>query len=109
MYDKVLKVLTNEKKYDPSFNFWAKRRFTVVTFGGQRTIYCKKEKLPIVIYENLFQTIDECHNAVGHLDDLILRDILSKQITHLNIDIKNPAGYYSSTILKIFGLILSIM
>ncbi|CAF3350589.1 unnamed protein product [Rotaria sp. Silwood1] len=42
-------------------------------------------------------------------DDLILRDILSKQITHLNIDIKNPAGYYSSTILKIFGLILSIM
>ncbi|CAF3342186.1 unnamed protein product [Rotaria sp. Silwood1] len=41
-------------------------------------------------------------------DDLILRDILSKQITHLNIDIKNPAGYYSSTILKIFGLILSL-
>ncbi|CAF4648456.1 unnamed protein product, partial [Rotaria sp. Silwood1] len=66
-YDKVLKVLTNEKKYDPSFNFWAKRRFTAVTFGGQRTIYCKKEKLPIVISESLFQTIDEWHNAVGHL------------------------------------------
>ncbi len=38
-YDKVLKVLTNEKKYDPSFNFWATNRFTVATFGGQRTIY----------------------------------------------------------------------
>jgi hypothetical protein len=66
-YNKVLQVLTNEKKYDPSFNFWAKRRFTVVTFGNQRTIYCIKEKLPIVIYENLFETINECHSAVGHL------------------------------------------
>ena len=66
-YDKVLKVLTYEKKYDPSFNFWVKRRFTVVTFGDQRTIYCKEEKLPIVIYENLLQTLNECHNAVGHL------------------------------------------
>jgi hypothetical protein len=66
-YNKILQVLTNEKKYDPSFNFWAKRRFTVVTFGNQRTIYCIKEKLPIVIYENLFETINECHSAVGHL------------------------------------------
>ncbi|CAF1370862.1 unnamed protein product, partial [Rotaria sp. Silwood1] len=88
-YDKVLKVLTNEKKYDPSFNFWAKRPFTVVTFGGQRTIYCKKEKLPIVIYENLFQTIDKCHNAVGHLG----RNIVGLKVS--DVDRKNT----SSTIL----------
>ncbi len=52
-YDKVSKVLKNEKKYDPSFNFWAKRRFTVVTFGDHQTIYCQKEKLPIVTISRL--------------------------------------------------------
>ena len=44
----MLKVLRNETKYDSSFNFWTKRRFTVVTFRDQLTIYYKKEKLSIV-------------------------------------------------------------
>jgi hypothetical protein len=51
----------------PSFNFWAERRFTLVKFGDQRTVYCMKEKLPITIYENLFETINEFHMAVDHL------------------------------------------
>ncbi|CAF3164706.1 unnamed protein product [Rotaria sp. Silwood2] len=41
-------------------------------------------------------------------DDLILRDLLTKQITHLNIDIKKPAELCSETVSKIFALILSL-
>jgi hypothetical protein len=38
---------------------------------------------------------------------LVLRDLLSKQITHLNIDIE-IAVYCSETVAKIFALILSL-
>ncbi|CAF1037544.1 unnamed protein product [Adineta steineri] len=41
-------------------------------------------------------------------DDLVLRDLLTKQITHLNIDMKMPEGSDSETISKIFQLILSL-
>ncbi len=41
-------------------------------------------------------------------DDLILRDILTKQITHLNIDIKKIKEPHSDTGSKIFALILSL-
>ncbi|CAF1462492.1 unnamed protein product [Adineta steineri] len=41
-------------------------------------------------------------------DDSILRDLLSKQITHLNIDIKNGGGESTIITRKIFVLILSL-
>jgi len=41
-------------------------------------------------------------------DDLILHDLLTKQITHLNIDIKKPTEFDSITVAKIFELILSL-
>ncbi|CAF3052962.1 unnamed protein product [Rotaria sp. Silwood2] len=41
-------------------------------------------------------------------DDLILRDLLTKQITHLNIDIKTTEKICSKTSSKIFALILSL-
>ncbi|CAF0884063.1 unnamed protein product [Rotaria sordida] len=40
--------------------------------------------------------------------NLIHRDLLAKQITHLNIDIKNPPELCLKTISKIFVLILSL-
>jgi hypothetical protein len=40
--------------------------------------------------------------------DLILRDLLNKQITHLNIDIKKATEDYSETVSNIFALILSL-
>ena len=42
------------------------------------------------------------------LDDFILRDLLSKQITHLNIDIKNANKECTKITSKIFVLILSL-
>ncbi len=39
---------------------------------------------------------------------MILRDILTKQITHLNIDIKKPTAICSKTVANIFQLILSL-
>ncbi|CAF3336829.1 unnamed protein product [Rotaria socialis] len=41
-------------------------------------------------------------------DDLILRDLLTKQITHLNIDIKKPTQHCSITVSKSFELILCL-
>ncbi|CAF1303397.1 unnamed protein product [Rotaria sordida] len=40
--------------------------------------------------------------------DLILRDLLTKQITHLNIDIKRTTKRFSVTVSKIFELIVSL-
>ncbi|CAF4536716.1 unnamed protein product [Rotaria sp. Silwood2] len=41
-------------------------------------------------------------------DDVILRDLLTKQITHLNIDIKKIIGQSTKTVSKIFASILSL-
>ncbi len=41
-------------------------------------------------------------------DDLNLRELLTKQITHLNIDIKTTTGRFSETVSKIFERILSL-
>ncbi|CAF0742977.1 unnamed protein product [Rotaria sordida] len=37
-------------------------------------------------------------------DNLVLRDLLTKQITHLNIDIKKPVDPWSDTLLNIIAL-----
>ncbi|CAF4124122.1 unnamed protein product [Rotaria magnacalcarata] len=36
-------------------------------FCGQDILYASKQKLPVVTFENLFEKINECHTAVGHL------------------------------------------
>ncbi len=41
-------------------------------------------------------------------DDLVLRDLLAKQITHLNVDIIEPAEYCSKIVWNIYGLIISL-
>ncbi|CAF4625883.1 unnamed protein product, partial [Rotaria sp. Silwood2] len=66
-YEKIVQVLSTETKYDPQFNFWAKKRFTSLKINDQPVVYSAKEKLPIVKYENLFETLNECHLSVGHL------------------------------------------
>ncbi len=42
------------------------------------------------------------------VDDLILRDLLTKQITHLTIDMKKRTEYISKTVSNTFALILSL-
>ncbi|CAM4816537.1 unnamed protein product [Rotaria magnacalcarata] len=45
----------------------AKKRFTTVKINDQPVVYSAKEKLPIVKYENLFETLNECHLSGGHI------------------------------------------
>ena len=66
-YNKILDVLSSETKYDHQFNFWAKKHFTIVKIGDKPAVHSIKKKLPVVTYEDLFDTINECHAAVGHL------------------------------------------
>ncbi len=66
-YDKILQVLLGETKHESQFNFWAKKCFNTVKIGDQVLLYSIKEKLPVVKYENVFEVLNECHIAVGHL------------------------------------------
>jgi hypothetical protein len=63
MYNEVVQILKEtEGKYQPQFKFWAKKHFNLVKIGEQF-----KEKSLVVTFENLFEKINECHTAVGHL------------------------------------------
>ena len=55
-YEKIVQVLSTDTKYDPPFNFWAKKRFTLVKINDQFVVYSAKDKLPVVKYENPFET-----------------------------------------------------
>ena len=68
MYNEIVEMLKAiDGKHQAQFKFWAKNRFNLVKIGEQDILYTIKEKLPVVIYENLFEKINECHIAVGHL------------------------------------------
>ena len=63
-----MQILTKEGgNFGAKFKFWAKHRFYLVKIGDQQILYSSKEKLPVVSFETLFQKIDGCHSAVGHL------------------------------------------
>jgi hypothetical protein len=67
-HKQVVQILKKEEgNFGAKFKFWAKQRFYLVKISDQEILYSSKEKLPVVIFENLFQKIDECHTAVGHL------------------------------------------
>jgi len=68
LYNEIVQVLkTTEGKHPPQLKFWAKKHFNLVKIGDQDILYTTKVKLPVVIYEDLFDKIKECHTAVGHL------------------------------------------
>lgn len=68
MYNEVIQILKGrETKYQSQLKFWAKKHFNLIKIGEQDVLYSSKEKLPVVTSENLFEKINECHTAVGHL------------------------------------------
>jgi hypothetical protein len=68
MYNQMMRILKEtEGKHDPQLKFWAKKHFYMDRIGDQDILYSLKEKLPVVTFENLFEKINECHTAVGHL------------------------------------------
>ncbi|CAF2943784.1 unnamed protein product [Rotaria sp. Silwood2] len=67
-YNEAVKILQGtEGKYQRQFKFGAKKQFVLVKIGEQQVLYSSKQKLPVVTFENLFERINECHTAVGHL------------------------------------------
>jgi hypothetical protein len=67
-YYQLIDILNGTGSKCPAqFKFWAKKRFYIVKIGGQEILYSSKEKLSVVTFDNLFDKINECHVAVGHL------------------------------------------
>ena len=73
-----MQVLSTSTKYGPPFSFWAKKCLTLAKINDQFVVYSAKDKVPVVKYENLFETIDECHLSVGHLG----RDKTWSEVSH---------------------------
>ena len=66
-YETILRVLKAEETNDSAkFRFWAKKTFMYVTIGAKEFVYNKKTNLPVVMHEDLFDKLQECHLAVGH-------------------------------------------
>ncbi|CAF4135515.1 unnamed protein product [Rotaria sordida] len=71
-----------------------------------------KQILHAANYPQLYSlSLVNCHEVTLHrylTSDLILRDLLAKQITHLNIDMKKPEELCSEIVSNMFALILSL-
>lgn len=69
LYDKAvasLKSPKGKKFEDTRLKSWAKYKFFLMTTRGKELLYCSKTKLPVVAYENLFDTLYDAHARVGH-------------------------------------------
>ena len=67
MYDSVMHVLQDPKSTDTKtaqFRFWAKKMFTMTTFGGD-TVICHDNK-PVAVKEQIFEVLVHCHQQAGH-------------------------------------------
>ena len=65
VYDNILSVLKGTSG-DAQFRFWVNKNFMLVTIGGLQVVYEKKSNKPVIIYEQIYKTIKECHERVGH-------------------------------------------
>ena len=48
------------------FKFWCNKHFKIETIGSSQVIYCKKTSSPVTNKEDMFDTIKQCHQRVGH-------------------------------------------
>jgi hypothetical protein len=81
MYDSVMHVLQDPKSTDTKtaqFRFWAKKMFTLTTFGGD-TVICHDNK-PVAVKEQIFEVLVHCHQQAGHGG----RDKTSAQVSSLS-------------------------
>ena len=80
-YNQVVLILKGtEDKIQAQFKFWAKKRFHLMKIGDQEILYSSKEKLPVVTFEELFEKINDCHTAVGHLGSKICNRNLKQNV-----------------------------
>ena len=48
------------------FKFWIHKHFKLATIGELQAIYGIKSNNPVITCEQLYTTIKECHERVGH-------------------------------------------
>ena len=48
------------------FKFWDHKHFKLVTIGELQVVYGIKSNNPVITYQQLYTTIKECHERVGH-------------------------------------------
>jgi hypothetical protein len=66
MYEDIIHVL-REGAGDPKFKFWVQKYFVLVEIGNATVVYNKgKDSHPVVIYEELYSKLNQCHQRVGH-------------------------------------------
>ena len=69
-YDKVLSALLLPKGSKcpdgASFKFWSNQHFKTEQIGENQLVYCKKKSCPVTTKNNIFNTIFQCHQRVGH-------------------------------------------
>ena len=65
VYDNILWALKGASGY-AQFKFWVNKHFKLITIGGLKVVYEKKSSNPVIIYEQIYKTIKECHERVGH-------------------------------------------
>ena len=69
-YDKVLSALLlpkGSKSQDGArFKFWSNQHFRIEQIGENELVYCKKTSCPVATKNNIFNTIFQCHQRVGH-------------------------------------------
>ncbi len=65
IYNDIMSVL-KDGLGEAQFKFWVHKHFKLVTIGELQLIYGIKSNNPVVTYEQLYTTIKECHETVGH-------------------------------------------
>jgi hypothetical protein len=79
-YEDIMTVLQDPKSTDTKtaqFRFWAKKMFTLTTFGGESVI-CHDNK-PVAVKEQIFEVLVHCHSQAAHGG----RDKTSAQVSHI--------------------------
>jgi hypothetical protein len=67
MYQDILHILKGEPtSVSPKFKYWSRETFKLMQIGSKEIIYTKKNNLPLITQEDLYEKILECHTVVGH-------------------------------------------
>ncbi|XP_008274017.1 uncharacterized protein LOC103353042 [Stegastes partitus] len=48
------------------FKYWCLNNFQTLCIGSKTVLYCKKTVNPVITREDLFSTIQQCHERTGH-------------------------------------------
>jgi hypothetical protein len=65
-YEEIILVL-RDGWGDPQFKYWVQKHFMLVKVGELDVVYSRdKISRPVVVYEEVYTKLNECHNRVGH-------------------------------------------